>query len=438
MRSFFIFPFVFLFPALPASACPSCVDKAPKSLTDPTLGRPTRNLLLPSTVTLDWPVTETLVLNSPFGPRQLGSSSLRYDFHRGIDLTLPIGTPLVAPADAIVVFAGVHPNYTDPIIQLRHTSTMPYVYTLFSHISGWSVTAGQEVVAGEEIGLSGQGTASYPHLHWEVRLGCLRNECAENPYRYFAPTATGPVAPSLVAAGDSAALGRMVLVETEVPASEIDFESMRLQWGPADRTANLTAMNALSPLGEGSKLDDPLFHDELDGSAFAILPGRFNSSYSEAPYQVLFWHLDGGTSSGTATAGDAAGNLAPTALSLDLPPLSVAVNHAEVAFVPGAAVNLVHTVTNNDAVARTLNFSGLSAQSLSLGVSPASALVGPGANVQVTISATLDGSWPEDVGDIILLVTEMAGTSHDRYLSGTLLDTDPAGLPVVLDQFSVE
>ena len=42
----------------------------------------------------------------------------RYDFHRGVDIPIPIGTPLVAIDDGIVRIAGSHETYSDGVVQV--------------------------------------------------------------------------------------------------------------------------------------------------------------------------------------------------------------------------------------------------------------------------------------------------------------------------------
>ena len=42
----------------------------------------------------------------------------RYDFHRGVDIPIPIGTPLVAIDDGTVRIAGSHPAYSDEVVQV--------------------------------------------------------------------------------------------------------------------------------------------------------------------------------------------------------------------------------------------------------------------------------------------------------------------------------
>ena len=107
-----------------------------------------------------WPVDASLT--SGFGLRFLGS---RPDVHRGVDLDVPTGTPVSAMANGRVRFAGVMRGFGN-VIWIDHASGIVSVY---AHLSDIRVLDGQDVDAGQLIGLSGAtGDVTAPHLHFEV------------------------------------------------------------------------------------------------------------------------------------------------------------------------------------------------------------------------------------------------------------------------------
>ena len=109
-----------------------------------------------------WPVRGTI--NSDFGARLMGRSR---EYHKGVDIGVPIGSPIVAPADGKVVSAGYESGY-GLVVVLEHRHG---VSTVFAHLKSVSVEAGDEVTRGKLIahsGMSGRTTGS--HLHYEVRL----------------------------------------------------------------------------------------------------------------------------------------------------------------------------------------------------------------------------------------------------------------------------
>lgn len=116
-------------------------------------------------------------LSATFGPRPLDSENDRYDFHRGVDIATAIGTPIFAISDGLVQVAGVDPSYTDPVIKLRHLrpgqtscSGVGCYYSLYLHVSDWTVANGASVVKGQLLGHTGASSASgFAHLHFEVR-----------------------------------------------------------------------------------------------------------------------------------------------------------------------------------------------------------------------------------------------------------------------------
>ncbi len=115
-------------------------------------------------------------LSSTFGPRPLYSGANRYDFHRGLDIATPVGTPFFAVTGGLVQIAGADPSYSDPLVKLRHyrpgyQSCAPAgcYYSLYLHISQWVVAAGQTVAKGQLLGYTGASSSGFEHMHFEVR-----------------------------------------------------------------------------------------------------------------------------------------------------------------------------------------------------------------------------------------------------------------------------
>ena len=104
---------------------------------------------------------------SYFGARRNYNSGAFFWYHTGLDFCGRVGTPIYAPADGKVVFAGkteIHGNVT--IIDHGWG-----VYTLYCHQSEILVKVGQTVHKGDLIGKVGRtGRVTGPHLHWEVRV----------------------------------------------------------------------------------------------------------------------------------------------------------------------------------------------------------------------------------------------------------------------------
>jgi murein DD-endopeptidase MepM/ murein hydrolase activator NlpD len=116
-------------------------------------------------------------INSTFGPRLLWSADYRYDFHRGLDFSAEIGTPVFAVAPGEVLKAGDDPSYSDPVVQLRHfrpdsdgsCTDEGCWHTNYLHLSSWSVSPGETVERGALLGHTGASASGYAHLHFEVR-----------------------------------------------------------------------------------------------------------------------------------------------------------------------------------------------------------------------------------------------------------------------------
>jgi murein DD-endopeptidase MepM/ murein hydrolase activator NlpD len=85
--------------------------------------------------------------------------------HVGIDIAGPIGTPILAPSDGVVIEVGPTADY-GALVKLRHSDG---TVTLYGHINTWLVSKGQRVMAGDQIATMGnRGNSTGPHLHFEV------------------------------------------------------------------------------------------------------------------------------------------------------------------------------------------------------------------------------------------------------------------------------
>jgi murein DD-endopeptidase MepM/ murein hydrolase activator NlpD len=99
-------------------------------------------------------------------------------FHTGLDLVAPMGTPVHAAADGVIVSAQFSGRY-GRLIVIDHGHGLD---TMYAHLSQFEVVAGQEIRRGQLLGYSGaSGRVSGPHLHFEVRQG----GSPVNPMRYL-------------------------------------------------------------------------------------------------------------------------------------------------------------------------------------------------------------------------------------------------------------
>jgi len=105
-------------------------------------------------------------ISSGYGPRPhpiYGYS----EFHPALDFAAPLGTPIMAAGDGVVVYAGYSSEYGN-FVKLRHRNGYS---TLYAHMGSFArgVKAGAAVTQGQTIGYVGlTGVTTGPHLHYEV------------------------------------------------------------------------------------------------------------------------------------------------------------------------------------------------------------------------------------------------------------------------------
>ena len=123
-----------------------------------------KNARIMAALPLRWPVRGPV--NSEFGLRENPWGGAK-EHHGGIDIGVPLGSPVKAPAAGIVAVAGPRPDYGNSVT-LDHGND---VRSLYGHLSKVLVEPGDHVKKGQVIGLAGStGRSTGPHLHYEVQV----------------------------------------------------------------------------------------------------------------------------------------------------------------------------------------------------------------------------------------------------------------------------
>ncbi len=142
--------------------------------------------------TLSWPLSTSSrnynLITYGYGPRNQPVAGATTN-HKALDIGVNY-VPLYAPADGYVVSAQSGYFGYGNFIQIKHSNNL---YTCYGHLSKISVSVGQTVKRGQQIGVTGgrpsdgykyAGTSSGPHLHFEVRTA-VGSASATNPLNYI-------------------------------------------------------------------------------------------------------------------------------------------------------------------------------------------------------------------------------------------------------------
>lgn len=119
---------------------------------------------------VQWPFEVGVPVSSEFGYRTPPCDGCSA-YHRGVDLTPGIGTPIRAMADGVVTLVNTDGTYGEHII-IEHRIDGQTVESLYAHMLAGSTALklGQQVKVGDTVGLVGNtGLSTGAHLHFEIR-----------------------------------------------------------------------------------------------------------------------------------------------------------------------------------------------------------------------------------------------------------------------------
>jgi murein DD-endopeptidase MepM/ murein hydrolase activator NlpD len=124
------------------------------------------------------PIDPQYATTSPFGTRRAYSVADIGNFHAGQDFGAPEGVLATAPAAGIVVMA-------EPVTVRGNAVILDHgrgIFTGYWHLSEIKVAVGQQVAAGDVLGIVGNtGLSTGAHLHWEMRI----NGVAVDPMQFL-------------------------------------------------------------------------------------------------------------------------------------------------------------------------------------------------------------------------------------------------------------
>lgn len=124
-----------------------------------------------------WPAPSYTRISDDYGNRIHPTLGVQ-QFHNGIDMAAPSGSPILAAYDGEVVAAAYNASMGN-YVMIDHGDS---VYTIYMHASALYVSKGQQVSRGDKIAAVGStGRSTGPHLHFSVRV----NGSYVSPWNYL-------------------------------------------------------------------------------------------------------------------------------------------------------------------------------------------------------------------------------------------------------------
>ena len=124
-----------------------------------------------------WPAPEFTRISDDYGYRLHPILNVQ-QFHNGVDMAAPKGTPILAAYDGIVVSAEYNASMGN-YVMINHGNGL---YTIYMHADTLVVSKGASVSRGQKIATVGStGRSTGNHLHFGVRL----NGTYVSPWSYI-------------------------------------------------------------------------------------------------------------------------------------------------------------------------------------------------------------------------------------------------------------
>lgn len=115
-----------------------------------------------------WPAPGNTRVTCDFGPRVLNGSR---EYHYGVDIGVPVGSPVVAIEEGIVIGEGTNGGTAGTFVKIRHEKDGRIWESKYFHLSEIKVSVGDTVERGTVIAASGNtGRSTGPHLHIGITM----------------------------------------------------------------------------------------------------------------------------------------------------------------------------------------------------------------------------------------------------------------------------
>ena len=129
---------------------------------------------------VSYEIKEEALFSAPLKNGEVTSHFGKRDekIHEGLDIAVPVATPIFASCNGVVRFCGELDGYGLTVVLSHDNGYM----TLYAHCNSFNVMKNQPVLEGEIIAYSGNsGTSTGPHLHFEIR----KDEIPLNPENFI-------------------------------------------------------------------------------------------------------------------------------------------------------------------------------------------------------------------------------------------------------------